>query len=361
MTRVALVAALVLLPATVHAHDPFQITAEARVGTDALNLQVTMLGNTAAHLCQATDGGRVELDPAAFAAMRPAFERCAPGLFRITAQGAALPARRWDVARTVEGDVDFRIVYPPPAGGLVRFDAVHLAQLTDPTYGAELTVTGAGAFLGQALLRANARTLEVDPSAPVFSASPPRPSFIDFLRLGVWHILGGADHLLFLAALLVAARRVRVILAVVTCFTLAHTVTLALATLDLVAPAPRVIEPLIAATIVFVGGENLLRPPGDDALRGRAALTFVFGLIHGFGFAGALRELGLGTEGRAMVPSLLAFNLGVELGQAAVVAVAVPLLAALRRWPPFARYGARAISMAVVAAGAYWLLQRTIF
>lgn len=335
------------------------------MGKDALALRVTMLGDTAAHLCSAVDGGRITLDAATFAAMRGTFERCAPALYRITSAGAPLAAQRWEVARTDEGDVDFRIVYPP-ARGTIRFDAVHLARLTDPTYGAELTVTGEGTFLGQALLQSGARSLEVNTARPTFSgnaAPAPRPAFGAFLRLGAWHILGGLDHLLFLAGLLVTTRRLRTIIALITCFTVAHSLTLALAALEIAAPSPRVIEPLIAATIVFIGAENLLRSrsraEGDPP--GRALLTFVFGLAHGFGFAGALRDIGLGAGDASPLLPLFAFNLGVELGQAAAMAVALPLLMALRRWPPFGRHGARAISATIMIAGLYWLLQRTIF
>jgi hypothetical protein len=99
---------------------------------------------------------------------------------------------------------------------------------------------------------------------------------------------------------------------VITCFTLAHSVTLGLAALDFVTLSPRLVEPLIAASIVFVGVENLLR---RDDPRGRWALTLAFGLIHGFGFAGVLKDAGLGSSGAALLVPLFSFNLGVELGQ----------------------------------------------
>jgi hydrogenase/urease accessory protein HupE len=366
VARGAIALALVLgLGGTAQAHDPFQITTDARLRADALEVRVTMLGNTAAHLCGAVDGGRIELDAATFAALRGAFERCAPGLYEIRAGGAPLPPTLSEIALGVEGDVDFRIVYPRPAKAPLRFDAVHLARLTDPTYGAELTVTGEGTFLGQALLRADARTLEVpltgaapDGTRPL---QPPQPSGTAYLRLGVWHILGGFDHLLFLAGLLIVCRRLRSILTIVTCFTVAHSLTLALAALNVVTLPSRVVEPLIAATIVFVGAENLLRSgDSDKEPRGRAVLTLAFGLIHGFGFASALREIGLGAGGAPLLLPLFSFNLGVELGQVAVAAVFLPLVWRLRRWPPFARYGVRAVSLVIVATGTYWLLARTI-
>jgi len=155
----------------------------------------------------------------------------------------------------------------------------------------------------------------------------------------------------------------RQLVGIVTAFTVAHSVTLALATLGWVVPPPRLIEPLIALSIVAVGVENLLslRAP-LSAQRVRAAighrwrLTFGFGLVHGFGFAGALRALELPRA--LLAPSLLTFNLGVELGQLVIVALAWPLLRWLRglrwMWPD----GIRWASAGVAALGGYWLLER---
>src|SRR5262249_2797244 len=117
----------------------------------------------------------------------------------------------------------------------------------------------------------------------------------------------------------------------------------------------KLIEPLIAATIVFVGVENLVR--GDDP-KGRWILAFAFGLIHGFGFAGALRQIGLGANGAPFVVPLLSFNLGVEIGQIAVAAVLLPILFKLRASPGFARYGMRFVSILVSATGLFWLVER---
>jgi hydrogenase/urease accessory protein HupE len=181
------------------------------------------------------------------------------------------------------------------------------------------------------------------------------PGFRRYARLGVEHILTGVDHLLFLLGLLVACRRFRTVAAIVTCFTVAHSVTLALAALDVVTLSSRVVEPLIAATIVFVGAENLVR--GDEP-RGRWLLAFVFGLVHGLGFAGALKEIGLGAGGTSIAGPLVAFNLGVELGQLAVAAPLLFVIWKLRRLPWFSRHGARAVSLIVAAVGLVWLAQR---
>ncbi len=178
----------------------------------------------------------------------------------------------------------------------------------------------------------------------------------DFFKLGMEHIFTGYDHLLFLLGLLVVCQNFRAIAVIITCFTVAHSITLGLAALDVVSIPPAVVEPLIAASIVYVGVENLLRR-GEP--RGRWLLTLCFGLIHGFGFASVLRELGLGGGAGVAVP-LVSFNLGVEAGQLAIAAVGLPILWGLRRWPWYVKHGAKVISVAVVAAGLYWLVERTM-
>src|SRR5258707_13096913 len=131
-----------------------------------------------------------------------------------------------------------------------------------------------------------------------------------FLPAGVHHILIGPDHLLFLVGLLLLGGSLRQLAVVVTAFTLAHSLTLSLAALNIVSPPARIIEPAIALSIVYVGADNLLVRNGRDV---RAWIAFVFGFIHGFGFASVLRELDLPR--RALGWSLFSFNVGVEIGQ----------------------------------------------
>ncbi len=190
-------------------------------------------------------------------------------------------------------------------------------------------------------------------------------AFARFLRLGVRHIFTGADHLAFLLGLLLLGGSLGALVRIVTAFTVAHSLTLALAALEIYSPPARLIEPAIAASILCIAIENLWALRRDHApdaaaraLRHRWLATFCFGLIHGFGFADALRELHLPRE--SLAASLLSFNLGVELGQVCVVGVALPMLARLHHWPAFARRGPQIISMAVGAAGTFWLAQRLI-
>jgi hydrogenase/urease accessory protein HupE len=181
--------------------------------------------------------------------------------------------------------------------------------------------------------------------------------FRRFLLLGIEHIFRGTDHIAFLVGLLLLGGSVRELVKIVTAFTVAHSITLALAALSLVTPPPRLVEPLIALSIVFIGLENLwaLRAGhAAEALRHRWMVTFAFGLVHGFGFASVLREMDLPRA--VLATGLVSFNLGVEVGQVCIVLAALPLLRGLRRWNPFAV----AASACVSALGATWLVQRLL-
>jgi hypothetical protein len=342
-----LVAVLLSSATPAAAHDAFEITAEARFSPAALELRITMAAATAARAC-------------AGAAAPEALAACARRLFEITAGGQPWPARSADARRTVENDVELTVRYDRPAPGPVSFEAVFLDRLPDPTYGAVLTVEGDGVFLGQKLLGVEggrALTVALGGRAVTPTAGE---VFRSYLALGVRHILAGHDHLLFLAGLLIMCRRLRDALVLVTCFTAAHSVTLALGAADVWSPPGRLVEPLIAASIVFVGVENLLRARATSLQRSRArwTLAFAFGLLHGMSFAGALREAGLASSGAVLVLSLLAFNLGVELGQVVAAGWFLLAIALLRRTRAFSRWGTQALSALVVAAGLWWLVMR---
>ena len=352
-----------LAPGHARAHDPFEITTDAHISGDELRLHTTLSLLTAGRICLPAQQPRRVLHAQDLPAVRPLLESCARAFYRVTAGGAPLVVRAVTLSPTVEDDLDVKVTYPRPTRSPLGFDAIYLRRLSHPSAGVVLTVTGERAFLGQQVLRPDEPTLEVrpEPDAAGPAAPPaPRPSFTRFLALGVRHILTGYDHLLFLLGLLIACRGLRAVLGVVTCFTVAHSVTLALAGLDLVTLPGRLVEPVIAATIVFIAVENL-RHPDDGARRvpaERYLLTFVFGLMHGFGFATALRELGLGARDTPMLLPLFGFNLGVELGQVAVAGVALPVLWKLRAVPAFRRHGVRALSALIGAAGLFWLVQR---
>lgn len=170
--------------------------------------------------------------------------------------------------------------------------------------------------------------------------------------LGIEHILTGYDHLVFLLGLVLVGGRIRSLLGVITAFTIAHSITLALAALGVWAPSPRFVEPAIALSIAYVGVENFFVQNAEKRWR----ITFPFGLIHGFGFAGALAEIDLP---RAKVPlALVMFNLGVEVGQLGVVGVVLPLIMVLSRHKQFRTWGVRGGSAAIVVAGLVWFVAR---
>ncbi len=231
------------------------------------------------------------------------------------------------------------VVRDAPRGGFtltvsIRYVCPHTIEDLDLTYSLFFDVdprhqglATLDAFGGttQRVFKSNARELAVrHPRALSAQLS-------DYVSLGIGHIFLGYDHMAFLIALLlVAAERglrggVRQVLAIVTAFTVAHSLTLIASAVGWIAVSPRLVEPAIALSILVVAAENLLRRPP----RHRWALAFAFGLVHGFGFAGVLSELGL--PARAVVPSLLAFNLGVEAGQLTVVVCAFPVLVLLAR------------------------------
>jgi hydrogenase/urease accessory protein HupE len=178
-----------------------------------------------------------------------------------------------------------------------------------------------------------------------------------FVPAGVHHILIGPDHLLFLVGLLLLGGSIRQLAVIVTGFTIAHSITLSLAALNIVTPPARIIEPAIALSIVYVGADNLLIRGGRDV---RAWIAFAFGFIHGFGFANVLREMDL--PARALGWSLFSFNVGVEIGQLLVVVAVASAFTALRsRSEAAGRQLAVVGSIIVMAAGAFWFVQRVFF
>ncbi len=214
--------------------------------------------------------------------------------------------------------------------------------------------------IAERLLSANADSVTVELKNANTSASPAAAGnlFRDFLLLGMKHILTGYDHLLFLFSLLLVTRKFSTTLKIISAFTLAHSITLALAALNIVRVPASIVEPIIAASIIYVGIENIVR---GEMPKGRVLLTFAFGLIHGLGFASALREAGLGANGSGPIAPLVSFNLGVELGQLLVAAVALPFIWKITAHPALARRWVPACSAIVILAGSYWLVQRLCF
>lgn len=175
-----------------------------------------------------------------------------------------------------------------------------------------------------------------------------------FLLLGMEHLFTGYDHILFLLGLLLIGRGLLNIVKIVTSFTVAHSITLFAAALGFVTLPSRLVESVIALSIAYVGAENVLA----KHVQRRWKVAFLFGLMHGFGFAGILREMGLPSKG--LLLSLFSFNVGVEVGQLAIVAAFFPLIYFAHRGS-YWLYLVRGLSIAVFLMGIIWFLQRAFF
>jgi hydrogenase/urease accessory protein HupE len=273
---------------------------------------------------------------------------------RFVADGRAVP---WTVTRVapVSGQDAVELTWRAPSPGTVgRLTiAAHIFPY-DPNHQTFVNVYEGDSLVRQEILSA-ART-----SVDFFTGSRQGlfAVFTSFTASGIHHIAIGPDHILFIIGLLLLGGSLKRLLLIVTAFTLGHSVTLALATLQIVEPPPHIIEPAIALSIVYVGADNLLA--GHKGRDVRAWVALVFGLIHGFGFASVLRETGL--PNRALGVSLFSFNLGVEIGQAIIVIVVASVLALVRKNDAvLARRIAYAGSVVVVLAGSYWFLERTFW
>jgi hypothetical protein len=176
-------------------------------------------------------------------------------------------------------------------------------------------------------------------------------TILSFTKLGITHIFTGYDHLAFLVGLLIVTTSFGSLVKVITSFTIAHSITLALATLNLVVLPARLTESLIPLTIGYVAMENLL----DMRAVARYRITFIFGLIHGFGFSNVLREMQLSRTHLAV--SLFSFNTGVEIGQLAFVLVVFPLVIYMAS-SPWRQQSRFVVSLVVMCLAVYWFVQR---
>ncbi len=205
-----------------------------------------------------------------------------------------------------------------------------------------------------------ARLDRASPSATLsLSATPQTPlqTVQQFVKEGVGHIFLGFDHICFVIGLLLIGGTLKQLLKVVTGFTLAHSVTLCLAATGVWTPPGRLIEPLIALSIIAIALDNLLHKPGQRDIR--APLALGFGLIHGFGFAGALADVGLPRESLGL--ALGAFNVGVEAGQLTLVLLLAPTLAYLGKKSPKIRQKVLvAGSVGIGLLGAFWFFERIL-
>ncbi|CCM79530.1 HupE/UreJ family protein [Rhizobium mesoamericanum] len=233
--------------------------------------------------------------------------------------------------------------------------------------GQTLTIGGLEATMTDALVRVEyldgtSWTGRFTPRAPaaVIPSSKTAPGVAGvYLSLGIEHILFGVDHLLFVLALLIITRGSWLLVKTITAFTIAHSITLALATLGFVHVPQAPVEATIALSIVFVAAEIVRRDQGKEGIAARApwVVAFCFGLLHGLGFAGALSEIGL-PEGHIPL-ALFFFNLGVEAGQLIFVGAVLSILAIVRRTHlALPAWVARVPAYAIGTLAMFWTIQR---
>lgn len=341
------------------AHDPGLSTAHGILRGSTLELTNGFAPADIEQLLPEDQRGGVSWTAEEFGAVRERLLALAPRLWSVRSGGDLVSPRTIHVELLPGDNVSFDFVYLlPESADEVNLRAMRLAELPGQHRQFLDMADAAGWTIASKFLRADDASLDV--SLAAHGGTERRLSaglrFREFLKLGIEHIWTGYDHLLFLLALLVVCRTFRSIVVIISCFTLAHSLTLGLATLNVFIVPPRLVEAAIAVTIVFVGLENLWRR-GEEP-QARWALTFGFGLIHGFGFASVLRDSGVGSGGQGIALPLFSFNLGVELGQIAVAGLVLPLVWRLRRHDGFLKRGIPIISGIVALAGLYWFIER---
>lgn len=357
MRRLLLLWLTVLLGIAVpaEAHEVNLVTARIALTADrTVSVELGLKGSDVDRLIgtKTYDARWDAVDPAAVAAARSALLAYMSTHLAVT--GGARACLAGDAAIVADGDgVVYRNSFAcAEAAGDIIYRSTVLTE-KDPA-ARHIVLIAQGRTETQALLDAGNTTVTLS-TAPL----PLWSTMQRYLLTGVEHIFLGYDHIAFLIAVVLWAGRLVPIVKIVTAFTIAHSITLSLAALDILVIPSRIVEPAIAASIVFVAVENFFSRDVDRRWR----MAFLFGLIHGFGFAGALREIGLPPN--AAVPALAAFNIGVEIGQVVIVAVALPALGlldrltAMDRTEPVRAAGlVYMVSGVISLLGGYWLLAR---
>jgi len=319
---------VLLFSGTVLAHDPGLSSAEIRILPDRIVAEVSF--------------ARVDLD-----------QNFGERLLEIKADEEILALRHFDVQTPDANSIHFILEFPNSPASELHLSAVVLEHLPRGHKQFLSVRDSKGKILTERMLSAEAKDLTITLRTNSGSSSE---RFFRFLVLGIEHILTGYDHLAFLLAVLLTGGSLSSNARIITSFTIAHSLTLALATFGVVTLPATIVEPLIAASIVFVGIENLVR----RQLARRWLVTLVFGLIHGLGFASILRELGIGAMGTQGAIPLLSFNLGVEFAQLSIAALTLPLIWRFQRRPTFMLKHVPALSLLITLAGIYWLLARIL-
>jgi len=336
---------------TVLAHDPGLSSAALHFNRQTIIAHVTYARADIERLVSIDTDHDGKVSPPEFESARARLEVLAAIALRVTIDDRPVSLRASAVQLSAGDGVEFNLSYLAHGTHLsVSSELIWSLQRGHRQYFTAVDEENRQ-LAGRILDSANHR-VELETAAPARPAAA--GSFCRFLILGIEHIVTGYDHLAFLFGLLLVGGAFRSALKIVTAFTLAHSLTLALATFNLIRLSPAIVEPLIAASIVYVGIENIFA----GRLEKRWLLVFGFGLFHGCGFATGLKDAGVGTDRSGVALPLFSFNMGVELGQLAIATLVLPLIWKLKQTPNFAFRYAPACSTLIALAGSYWLFQR---
>ncbi len=254
-----------------------------------------------------------------------------------------------------QNNATFDINYKLPSSSQVTI-TLNLLTLFPDNHKQYVTVKNdRGDVVTQKMLSKSDNSIQLNVNSEVKPNKKITDAVIDFIELGIEHILTGYDHLLFLLALLIVTTRLLTAIKIISLFTLSHSITLVLAGLNIVELPSSIVEPIIAASIVYVGVENLF-----DKIRARSLVTFSFGFIHGFGFASVLKEMDISTEYGGIIIPLLSFNIGVELGQLLVAMVILSVVTFIKQKQMYSNKVIQSVSILVSCAGMFWLIERTL-
>lgn len=351
---------LMLQSAWVFAHPPGLSSVDLAIKPAQLDVKVTFALQDIEAFSPMDSDLDAEVSDAEREAAKPAIAKLLSEQLRVNVDGKDyLPAEPGQVSFDEQNNAHVEFHYPAVPQQQLLVKSTFLALLPEG-HQQFLTVRDAGGkTLSEKMLAKNDDQISI-PLAGGAQQAPENSSFsafMDFLKLGIEHIVTGYDHLLFLFALLAVTHSFWPAIKIITFFTIAHSITLACAGLNLIELPSSFVEPFIAATIIYVGVENIIR---GDHPKGRHWLTFGFGLIHGFGFASVLREMEISSGDTGILLPLLSFNLGIETGQIAVASVVLPMIWWLNNKPAIAEKFLKGCSVVVSLMGVYWLVERTI-
>jgi hydrogenase/urease accessory protein HupE len=351
---IALVALTLLQSPALDAHSaPFSYL-DLKLAPAGIEGTLVVHDFDAAHDLGVADPSR--LHEAGFAAgYRDILTRLMASRLSITADGQALPIE-WTSFETLPDRQSLRmgLRLGGTAEAVMRVEALLFPY--DPVHQTFVNIYEDSTLRHQAIVSVNRPSIDYYAGTVQGAWAVVRT----FVPSGIEHILIGPDHVLFLIGLLLLGGSLSKLAAIVTAFTVGHSITLSLAALDIVSPPSNLVEPAIALSIVFVGADNLLVRRATAPRDIRAMVAAVFGLVHGFGFASVLKEFGLPPG--ALGWSLFSFNLGVEIGQLAIVIVVASALAAIhRRNAVLGERLALAGSIVVILAGGYWFIERVFW